>query len=483
MTIPHLLGIIENLAVDAVIVKEEGRRLTLEGQSLNEAIRNKLAQLFDILCQENCSTAGVIIVSDRQNLGPDDLADESYDDEPWRFVLAKSELAKKVAAREVEDTLLFFSLNGFHRWLETIDPFIHPINPEPDFATPTTIRVNGLQHAFGGESLWILPVGAPVPEIKTVDMPQMSEIHGLIHVNAADRSIRVCPGGFALTWGVINEDTAGPLLKMSALVLSACLIQELKRVDGQYEATLRGTKRVSMPLEKPDQIIQCQTLAKLVEAVAWVYQERPETRLKLVMDRLSIDSQPDDTLLFCMQEYIDVALQQARDSYAFVILERKDAYHKEMRELMKDMKAQADLFAAKVRDLVSSLTRDILGVLVFIGFSFIGKFDQKNLASLLISDELSLVVKFLAGYLVLSCVLQLIMHWRDVSLTYKESQKWLDTLQNYTSRKDKEDNFLSLLRQRKKTLYIAMAISGVFYAGLTIITWNLPCLIQRLLAL
>jgi hypothetical protein len=57
-----------------------------------------------------------------------------------------------------------------------------------------------------------------------------------------------------------------------------------------------------------------------------------------------------------------------------------------MRELMKDMKAQADLFAAKVRDLVASLTRDILGVLVFIGFSFIGKFDQKNLASLLISD-------------------------------------------------------------------------------------------------
>ncbi|QPK61675.1 hypothetical protein IVG45_12370 [Methylomonas sp. LL1] len=483
MTIPDLLGIIEDLAVDSAVVTEESRRLTIEGQSLNGAIRNKLARLLDILSQEDCSGAGVIRVSDTQNLGSDDLSDASYDDEPWRFVLAKSALAKKVPARDVEDTLLFFSLNGFHRWLETVDPFVHPVSPEPDFVNPTTIRVNGLQHAYGSESLWVLPVAAPVPEAKSVSMPPMSEIHGLIHVNAADRSIRVCPSGFALTWGVINENTAGPLLKMSALVLSACLVQELKRVDGRYEATLRGTKRVSMPLEKPGQIIQSQTLAKLVETVAWVYQERPETRLKLVMDRLSIDSQAEDTLLFCMQEYLDVALQQARDSYAFVILERKDAYHKEMRELMKDMKAQADLFAAKVRDLVASLTRDILGILVFIGFSFIGKFDQKNLASLLISDELSLVVKFLAGYLILSCALQLIMHWRDVSLTYRESQKWLDTLQNYTSRKDKEDNFLSLLNKRKKTLYIAMVISGVFYAVLSVVTWNLPCLIQRLLAL
>jgi len=483
MTIPDLLCIIEDLAVDAAAVVEESRRLTLEGQSLTGAIRNKLARLLNILSREGCSSAGVIRISDTQNLGADDLSDASYDNEPWRLVLAKSALAKKMPARDDEDTLLFFSLNGFHRWLETVDPFISPVSPEPDFATPTTIRVNGLQHAFGGEFLWVLPVEAPVPEIKAVSMPPISEIHGLIHVNAADKSIRVCPSGFALTWGAINENTAGPLLKLSTLVLSACLVQELKRVDGQYDATLRGTKRVSMPLEKSGQIIQSQTLAKLVETINWVYQERPETRLKLVMDRLSIDSQPDDTLLFCMQEYLDVALQQARDSYAFVILERKDAYHKEMRELMKDMKAQADLFAAKVRDLVSSLTRDILGVLVFIGFSFIGKFDQKNLASLLISDELSLVVKFLAGYLVLSCVLQLVMHWRDVSLTYRESQKWLDTLQNYTSRKDKEDSFLSLLNKRKTTLYIAMCLSGLMYAGLSLVTWSLPCLIRRLLAM
>lgn len=483
MTIHHLLGIIEGLAVDSVVVTEESRRLTLEGQSLNGNIRNKLARLFDHLRQQGCSDAGVIRVSNTQNLGLDDLSEASLDDEPWRLVLAKSALAKAISARDIEDTLLFFSLNGFHSWLENVDPFVHPLSPEPDFAKPTTIRVNGLQHAFGGELLWVLPIDDPVQETKAVSMPPMSEIHGLIHVNAADRSIRVCPSGFALTWGVIDENTAGPLLKMSALVLSACLVQELKRVDGQYEATLRGTKRVSMPLAKPNQIIQSQTLAKLVETVVWVYQERPETRLKLVMDRLSIDSQPEDTLLFCMQEYLDVALQQARDSYAFVILERKDAYHKEMRELMKDMKAQADLFAAKVRDLVTSLTRDILGVLVFVGFSFIGKFDQKNLASLLISDELSLVVKFLAGYLILSCVLQLVMHWRDVSLTYRESQKWLDTLQNYTSRKDKEDSFLSLIHKRKTTLYIAMGISGLLYAGLSLVTWNLPCLIQRLLTM
>lgn len=49
------------------------------------------------------------------------------------------------------------------------------------------------------------------------------------------------------------------------------------------------------------------------------------------------------------------------------MFERMDAYHKEMREFIKDMNSQADLYAAKVRD--------ILGLLVLVDFSFIAKFD------------------------------------------------------------------------------------------------------------
>lgn len=384
-----LLRAIADLVPYASKVIEESRRLTIEGDVLDRHISQIIDRVLVIANNLGISDS-IVLIAETQNIGLDDLSDATFDGDSWRLILGKTPLAERMCARDGEDTLLFFSVAGFNEWLGTIDPFTYPPKPEPDFSNPTTIRVYGLQHGFGGQLLWVLPIDATAPEVATATLPATSDVHGLIHVNAADKSLRVCPRSYALTWGILDNDTAGPLMRMSALVLSVCLVQELKRVDGRYEATLRGAKRVSLPLAGPTQSVTPATLAKLIETVFWVYEERPETRLKLVMDRLSIESQAEDTLLFCMQEYLDAALQQARDSYAFVILERKDAYHKEMRELMKDMKAQADLYAAKVRDLVTSLTRDILGILVFIGFSFIGKFDQKNLQALLASEELSL---------------------------------------------------------------------------------------------
>ena len=458
---------------------EESRRLTIEGDALNGLSRQGIARVLDV-AGDHCNS--IVLFVDEQDICIEDLSDATLEGYPWRIVFSKNPLAEKMRARNGEDTLLFFSLDGFHKWLGAIDPFSHPQGSEPDFSNPTTIRVYGLRHGFGGQMLWVLPVNAGLPEIPTVALPATSEVHGLIHVNAVGKSLRVCPRGFALTWGINDDDASGAMMVMSALVLSACLVQELKQVDGRYEATLRGAKRVTLQLVAPNQRVTAATLNKLIEAVSWVYGERPETRLRLVMDRLSIESQTEDTLIFCMEEHLDAALQQARDSYAFVILERKDAYHKEMRELMKDMKAQADLYAAKVRDLVASLTRDVLGILVFIGFSFIGKFDQKNLQGLLASEELSLLVKFLAGYLALSCVLQLLTHWRDASLAYKESQKWLDSLQNYTSKKDKQETFLELLNKRRNSLRVAMWVVAGFYAALAYVTWNLPCVVELLLA-
>jgi len=397
------------------------------------------------------------------------------------MVLGKSPLAQQMRARDNETTLLFFAVEGFHDWLSRIDPFQYPSGNDPDLSSPTTIRVNGLSSAFGGPLLWVLPPTGEAPQISISKLPDQSDVHGLIHTNAV-KPLRVCPSAYALSWGDLGSFEAKPLVRLSACVIAACLVQELKSTGNSYEAMLRGTKRLSLPLCDEVQPVSADTLIRLIEAVCWVYEERPETRLRLVMDRLSIDIEHGQTLLSGVEKYLEVALQQARDSYTFVILDRKDAYHKEVRELMKDMKSQADLYAAKVRDLVSALTRDVLGVLVFIGFSFVGKFDQKNLSQLLESSELSLLVKFLAGYLVLSCALQFSSHLRDASLAYNESKTWIDVLQHYSSRSDKQVRFLDPIDRRRITLFVAMSIMGVIYACLVLVTWNLPFVIELLLA-
>lgn len=480
--IAPLVNQINSLCASATRVVEESFRLTIEGSELDALIVDCLLGIRQSAVGLAIPTPTILVndeaVSDNELADPEVLIGES-----WRLVLGKTGLAGQFRVRDTETTVFFFSILGFKSWLNELDPFIKSSEHDPDFSGPTTIRVVGLEYSFGGPLLWVLPstTGKPA-ETKSTNLPESSTVQSLIHINA-DCLMSVCPKGWALNWGNLEQSEAAQLCRLSAMVMSACLVQELKRSNNQIVATLRGTKLISLPLMpkgKEEQIVSL--LPTLIDAVEWVFAERSETRLNLVTDRLSIDFQPEQTLLSVMRLYLGEALKQARDSYAFVILERKDVYHKEMRELMKDMKAQADLYAAKVRDLVSSLTRDILGVLVFLGFSFIGKFDQSHLKELLGSGELSLLMKFLAGYLVLSCTLQLVTHWRDAKLSYVESQQWLNILQNYTSKKENEDRFMGPISRRMNTLYGAMIIIGVIYVIAAALVWNLPLVTELLLA-
>lgn len=474
-----LICAVKDLSTRASNVVEEAQRVLLEGTSLD----GDTAELLKITVNRALELEiNPVLNIDNASVDPRDMVDITPGAIPWSLVIGKRRLAAEKPARNDEDTLLFFSVDGFQKWLKNIDPFTCHIQADALFTKPTTVRVHGLSEGFGGQSLWVLPLDALEPPIAKSNLPSFEVVHGFIHINTTDQAVRVCPSCFALTWGDLKAAVAAPLLKISASVLSSCLVQELKRIHQQYEVTLRGTKRISMPLSTPDQVVVPETIRALIEAVSWVYEDRPETRLQLIMDRLSIDSESGDTLLSTVEANLVSALQQARDSYAFVILERKDAYHKEMRELLKDMRSQADLYAAKVRELVNSLTRDILGVLVFVGFSFIGKFDHEHLAELLVSDELSLLVKFLAGYLLLSCLFQIVVHWRDASLGLKETECWLDILQNYTSKKDRKSKFSKIIGKRKTTLYIAMTVASFVYLVLIIATWNMPCIVGTLLA-
>lgn len=70
----------------------------------------------------------------------------------------------------------------------------------------------------------------------------------------------------------------------------------------------------------------------------------------------------------------------------------------------------------------------------------------------------------------------------DVNLVYSESKTWLGVLQHYSSQADKQVRFLTPINRRRITLFLAMGIMGFIYVCLVIITWNLPFVIEPLLA-
>lgn len=475
----NLATYLEDLHKLSTNLIEECMRITIEGDSVTEEIVITFQKIKNLLSANGLHEPSIL--ANGQTITNEDLLDQDIIiGDKWRFILGKEEIANRLIKRDGEKTIIFFKETEFCKWIEGLDPLESSSEHYLNSPSPVTFIINGLSKPFGGSLVWFFPLLSETALPIKSDLPDITDIHQLVHI-ISNKPISISPRAYELSWGDFNSNAAKIILNLSAKVYAASLVHDIRYIDGTYQVTLNGTKRLILPLSNTEKVDD-HFIKILKDTVAWVYSERAETRLKLVMDRLSIDIQPGHSLLSGMIESIAVALRQAKDSYAFVILERKDAYHKEMREIMKDMKSQADLYASKVRDLISNLTRDILGVLVFIGFSFIGKFDYTKINELLASRELSLLTGVLAIYLLVSCGLQMLNHWSDSSLSYSESKKWIFVLQNYTSLDDIKSRFLDPIEKRKLTLHFAMLICGVLYFALILITWNLPFIATLLLA-
>lgn len=484
-----LLTAIEQLRSLTDRVEEEHYRISFHGGAIEAAHAEAILNLWSA-----AKSGGLdpVVRVGGEPVGEADLSPEDLDiiaGNPWQVLLGKERLAERLALRVGEQTFVFFSVDALANWVTATDPLAQPAGMAADLARPTTIRVHGLKDSFGGPALWVVPLELSSPPlVPPSQLPSQEQVQAVIHA-VGDRALRINPAAFAITWGAVESEPALPFLQLGARVLGTCLAQELRvsRVPNaiplrdEIDVVLRGAKRTKVPLVAAGEIASPALMAKLVEAIEWVYLERPETRHKLVMDRLSIEAVEGNGLLGILSSHLDSALAQAKDSYGFVILERRDAYHKEMREVMKDLRGQADLYAGKVRDIVGGLTRDFLGVLILVGISLVAKFDPKHLTELLESDIVLLFLKFLSGYFVLSCVLQLATHGRDAYLATEESKSWLDVLAHYTSRTEIQDRFGNPIGARRRTLFVAMGAASVFYVVAALAIWNLPLVVKGLL--
>lgn len=403
----------------------------------------------------------------------------------WRVVIHKPKILEALPLlRPNEQRILFLLNTSFVSWARLLGAFK---KCEIDFTNPTTIIAAGLPDSFGGNLLWVLPIVkfegfTPPHDTAIPKLPNSEDVRKLIHV-ITDQPTSINPASFALTWGNLSLPEATIFFRIYCVLLAGCLAQDIYISDGSVRCSIKGTKRLDLPLEDPLDPIMNEVGAKLTETVSWIYEERAETRQKLIADPLSIDLDPNKSLVSGLSKYLGNALKQAKDRYAFVILDRKDAYYKELRDIMKDVRAQADLYANKIRDLINALFRDLLGVLILIGLSLIAKFDPTKITSLGSSPEIVLFFRALSGYFVLSFFFQLISHSRDVSLSWSESNGWLDLMRDYTSDAELEERFRKPLKARRLTFWVAVFAVGTLYIALAFISWNFSLITKWLLHL
>lgn len=449
-------------------VSENLRTVSVQGSELDQHIYATLNAIVE-LSDELQSRARVTLDRERW----DDVVFDEVARAPWELELGKlrlSEVCAQSAAFEI--TYLFFFADQFLAWSNLIQPFS---NAELDASKTTRIFVRSIGGAFGSARLGVFPWFEILPAINVeVMLPDHGDVHELIHT-IGPTPLLVNPRFYGLTWGKIDGSSARGFLKQSIETLAVCLSQELRFNSSRYQVLLRGLRKIEPYLsERFDSTYTSALNESLQKIVIWVFEERRETRHKLLIDRITLDYETGSDYVQSLARSVERAWEQAKDSYGFVILERKDAYQKELREFMKDVRTQADLFASKIRELIAGLSRDLIAVLLVIAVSILGKVDIASIAT----PTVHAFFKVLAGYLLFSCVLQLVAHLRDASLAFEESTNWLRVLRNYSSAAELDERFSKPILKRRLTFWVASGIVFSVYVSIATLLWNAPLVVD-----
>lgn len=399
----------------------------------------------------------------------DEAHELNYVYKRWTLHLNKSILYQKAQADGFFYNF-FFSSTHCLNWLKAVGPF-NPDEPLSKFAKLKVI-INGLKAPFGNSTLYFLPPKAGLETLsypKVSGLPKAAQIQEHVHF-VTDNTFTAEPERYVLTGGDFSSSMANEVMKKGVSSMAIALVHEFYSTQ---KLIVEGVKRLPMKLMEATNISLSDTFyRRLTELVIWVYQDKVTIRKKLFSERLGLDLDQDKGLIENLMQHISPAFEQAQQRYNFVIIERKDAYLKELRDLLKDLKGQSDLYALKVRTLLSNFLRDLLAAIVLVGFTIFTKFsDSVKLENIKLLD---VVFYVLSGYYVFSILMQSIVDIFDVSVSKKELLYWKRAAKDYISEKDFKDHVSLSLKGRRVSLYIVYPLVAICYVLIALACFYFP---------
>lgn len=411
----------------------------------------------------------------------EDYIKEKYSFRCWKLVVSKAIISEKVIEGEGGVSIvLFFDEKAYLGWITGLDPLKVKNNV---FACSSSVLVlaPGLKKSFGGSRLAVIPLedkSLPIKWPSDDTLPSEGVIREHVHIVPSE-PIRLCPRAFALSWGDMSNVSAKPFRTALALSLSSSLADV---IYGAHCIVLKGFRHLELNLfAESDKEISSDFINLLQDALVWVYEERVDTRKKLLVDRLCLESINEDSFLSLLITNLDNALKQSKDQYRFVVLDRKDEYAKELRELLKDLRGQADLYAEKVRGLIAGLLRDSLAAFVFIALSLSSRLGAD--VGVLVSDIGLIFFKALGVYFIMSGALQITSSVIDLRLADRELAKWSEVTKEYISKVELDRRIKSDLSDRKAIFWVYVLLVLVIYFVLGLSSWNITLIVDFLLSL
>lgn len=440
-------------------------------------------RLFDVLRKIKTSlqalqiTEALKILLDSEAVDIDDLSE--YESTPGSFAKWRLNFNKEVLLASKSKNYfvnLFLTESNCAAWLENINPLEE--DNKINVYSPLKIIIHDLKKGFGGELLYFLPGNDQSLDTdykNLLILPSAEKIKEHVHF-VTNEKISFNPNTYIIRQYDEKSALCKALIKQSCIVFITCTVNEYYSYD---KVVLDGLKRTILKLVDTGDQFDLQFNQNLKDVVKWLYEDRVSTRKKLFNDRFTLETDSAQSLAKSLVVHAIKSLEQAKERYNFVIIERKDAYVKELKDLLKDLRAQSDLYAQKLRNLLNNFLRDALAAIVLIGFTIFTKFsDNLGLEK---HDLLEKVFYGLGIYYIVSIAFQAATDWSDILITQKELTYWKRVSKELIPEREFNKYYKESLQTRIRSSYILYPLIALLYVIIIVSCFLYPYVFEQLI--
>lgn len=366
----------------------------------------------------------------------------------------------------------FIDKDEFKTWSSQLNPFSTE-NPFNKFKN-LLIVIKGFNNKIIGKNYIISNEMEDTifPDIR-VSLPDYEEIKKHIHILAKEKFI-LCPQNFLILQGECTDETLA-FFRMSSATLVASLSSEI--ID-ENNLVLRGIRKIDLVISKNSTKLNLKFIEDLKNTVEWIYEDRTDLKLKLFLDRVTLDIDYNNDYVHELSLINNVSLMQAKERFSFAIFERKDQYQKELRDLLKDLKTISDLYANKARLVLSNLLRDVLAGFLLIGITLFSKIENPN--TVINNPTIKYVFQAFSIYFIISIIYQSLFDLIDIKKTTKEFSYWKRTSREYISETEFKNHLKETIDKREVFTYIFYGLLIITYLFISYFCWNFTFFLKQL---
>lgn len=398
--------------------------LTFKGIYNNRYSSSFFSELYNVFMRQGIANA-IAFKLDNERISSTDLINDLTDGDKWEIHINKAYWLDKFDNANICHTFFYYK-DSFTEWVKESNPFEedYPLNKGCYH-----IFVKELGESFGGSNLIVNEIDS-IDESSLVEPIPDFHIENYIRVSCNSDFV-IAPHKQIINWGNVNSISKF-FYRNAIIVLLASLCDEIAK-DGKI--IIRGYKKIQTDIGGEifieENLLNYYNL--LLEIYKWMYTKEDSYTIKkrLFAERISLDINQESTLYASLYPILSDVYSQIKEQYSYIMYDRKDAYQKELKDLLKDVKNITDLFSSKIRNILANLLRDVLAALILIGITLFSKVSE--VSALSDNHLISYVFKAFGIYFWSSAILQTIFDYIDINRTFMELDYWKNITRSYIS--------------------------------------------------